>query len=42
MGIFSTLESTVEQVATRPLLPGLFKQGQPKGDPPKDDKGGKK
>jgi hypothetical protein len=42
MGFLSDLEKTVEQVANRPLLPGLFKQGQPKGDPPKDDKGGKK
>jgi len=41
MGILSALESTVAEVANRPLLPGLFKQGQPKGDKPKPE-GGKK
>ena len=41
MGFLSAFEKTVAEVANRPLIPGLFKQGQPKGDTP-PTKDGKK
>lgn len=32
MGFLSDIENTVKQVAERPLIPGLFKQGKGKDD----------